>query len=64
MNESFEWNIEDFTEQVWNDLAESIPRPTVHQTVSLLLAEYDDATIRRYIPLLVRREARELLAKP
>ena len=59
--ESSDWNTEDLVEQAWNDLAKSIPRPNVHQTVTRLLAKYDDATIRRYVPLLVRREARELL---
>ena len=59
--ESSDWNTEDLVEQVWNDLAKSTPRPTIHQTVTRLLAKYDDAAIRRYVPLLVRREARELL---
>ena len=59
--EGSDWNTEDLVEQVWNDLAKSIPRPTVQQTVTRLLAKYDDATIRRYVPLVVRREARELL---
>ena len=59
--ESNDRDTEDLVEQVWNDLAKSIPRPTVYQTVTRLLAKYDDATIRLYVPLLVRREARELL---
>ena len=32
-------------------------------TVDRLLAKYDDAVITRYVPVLVRREARYLLQK-
>jgi inorganic triphosphatase YgiF len=54
-------DIETLSEQVWDDLAGRISRSTIRRTIPRLLAKYDDAVIRRYVPLLVRREARELL---
>ena len=52
---------ETVVDQVWLDLGETVPRPIVAQTVNNLVAKYDDATIRRFVPMLVRREARNLL---
>ena len=59
--ESSDWELESLVEQVWDDLTGKVPRSTISQTLAGLLAKYDDATIRRYVPLLVRKEAGELL---
>ena len=52
---------ESITDQVWHDMAESVPRPVVAQTVAGLLAKYQGGAIQTFVPVLVRREARELL---
>lgn len=54
-------DLEALVDQVWHDLVETVPRPIVLETVAGLVAKYDDATIRTYVPMLVRREASNLL---
>ena len=47
---------------VLEDVNGSIPREVVCQTVTSIYSEYDQATVRRFIPLIVRRNANEALA--
>ena len=55
------WDIEPVVEQVWKDLGGTVLRSAIRQTVAELFSQYDDATVRLYVPILVRREATELL---
>ena len=48
-------------DQVWQDMDQTVPRPFVAQIVDQLLAKYRDGAIQTFVPVLVRREARELL---
>ena len=48
-------------DQVWQDMDRTVPRPIVAQTVERLLAKYRDGAIQTFVPVLVRREARDLL---
>ena len=50
-------------EQVWGDLGGTIPRLAIRQTVTRLFAQYDDAPVKLFVPLFVRREAKEMLQK-
>jgi len=59
--ETMQFQSEALIDQVWCDISETVPRPVVAQTVTELLAKYDDAAIAQYVPALVRREARSLL---
>ena len=52
---------ESLIDQVWQDMDQTVPRPIVAQTVERLLAKYRDGAIQTYVPVLVRREARDLL---
>ncbi len=52
---------DELIDQVWRDLSSATSRAIVAQTVNKLLVKYDDATISRFVPVLVRREAFELL---
>ncbi|MGB3715859.1 MAG: CYTH domain-containing protein [Candidatus Promineifilaceae bacterium] len=56
-----DWDVEAIVEQVWSNLDGRLPRSTIGTTVVRLLQKYDDAVIRIYVPLLVHREATELL---
>jgi hypothetical protein len=49
------------TDQVWQDLGQTMPRAIVAQIVDQLLAKYRDGAIQTFVPVLVRREARDLL---
>lgn len=56
------FDLDSVIDRVWQDLSETVPRPLVEKTVTRLAAKYDDGAIRKYVPLLVRREAIELLS--
>ena len=56
-----QFDSEALVEQVWRDLSKTAPRPLVAQTVTELLAKYEDAAITQFVPALVRREAIEFL---
>jgi inorganic triphosphatase YgiF len=59
MNRPFQ--SERLIDQVWQDLSKTVPRPVVAETVTELLAKYDDASIMQYVPALVCRGAKEFL---
>ena len=52
---------ESITDQVWQDMGKTVPRTIVAQTVDRLLVKYRGGAIQTFVPVLVRREARELL---
>jgi hypothetical protein len=60
---SNERDVEAIVDQVWSDLDGRIPRSAICTIVVRLLEKYDDAIIKLYVPLLVRREATVLLRK-
>ncbi|WP_415976664.1 three-helix bundle dimerization domain-containing protein [Rhodococcus sp. 077-4] len=38
-----------------------LPRPTIDETITSALAQFDGRSIRDFVPLLVERKAREML---
>ena len=48
-------------ELVWFDLGGNIARDIVRQTVSSLYEEYDEATVRNFLPIIIQRRAKALL---
>lgn len=62
LNQS-DWDVDDIVELVATDLCESVPRSTVHRTITAMLAKYYDARVKIYVPILVRRKATELLRR-
>ncbi len=52
---------ETLTDEVWQDLKQTVPRVIVAQTVDRLLAKYQGGAIQTFVPMLVLREARYLL---
>jgi hypothetical protein len=59
--ENNNWDVEAIVADVWSDLDGRIPRSAIYTTVIRLLEKYDDALIKFYVPLLVRREATLML---
>lgn len=55
--------IDSIDEWVWNDLHQQVSLARVHEVTSQIFARYSNAPIRGFIPLLVRRQAREVLRK-
>ena len=48
-------------EEIWNDLQGRGNRSVIRQTLLEILPKYENARVRTYIPILVRREALETL---
>ena len=55
--------LNDIVELVSNDLKGTIPRDVVYEMVSSLYRKYDKARVRSFISVLVRRNAKDALAK-
>ena len=56
-----EWNIDDLIEETWRELKGVVPRSQICEVVSELADRYEDARVKAYIPILIRRQAIELL---
>ena len=57
-----DWNVDQIIEQISADLGEASPGlSTVRQTVNALFANYNDARVKTFVPVLVRRHAIEML---
>jgi hypothetical protein len=61
--ENNNWDVEAIVADVCFALDREIPRSAVYTTVIRLLEKYDDALIKIYVPLLVRREATLMLRR-
>jgi hypothetical protein len=58
LNQS-KWDVDKIVDDVIADLGDSVPRATVHQTIVELLANYEDAPVKIFVPILVRQSALE-----
>lgn len=58
-----ELDIDVLVELVWLDLEGSVPRSDVEATVSQLICRYENAKVKQYLPILVQRQAKQLLRK-
>jgi len=57
-----DWDVEAIVDQVWSNLDGRVVRSAIYITVVRLLEKYDDAVVKLYVPLLICREATELLS--
>ena len=48
-------------EQIWHDLDGHVTREQVRQVVTEIAAEFRTATITAFVPIFIRRQAREKL---
>jgi hypothetical protein len=48
-------------EQIWNDLQGMVSRSAIRQALVEVVSKYENARIRTYVPIFVRREALETL---
>ena len=56
-----EWNPDDLIEETWRELKGEVPRSRIFEVVTELADRYEDAKVKAFIPILVRRQAVELL---
>ena len=48
-------------EQIWHDLDGQVTREQIRQVVTEIGAEFQSATVTAYVPILIRKRAREKL---
>lgn len=58
-----ELDIDVLVERVWLDLEGKVPRSTIEPAVSEILSKYENAKVKQYLPLIVQRQAKQLLQK-
>jgi hypothetical protein len=56
-----EWNPNDLVEETWRELKGEVPRSRICEVVTELVDTYEDATVKAFIPILIRRKTIELL---
>ena len=57
MNDTDDWLIE----QIWHDLDGQVTREQIRQVVIEIADEFRSATVTAFVPILIRRRAREKL---
>jgi hypothetical protein len=56
-----EWNPDDLIEKTWSELKGEVPRSRICELVTELADRYEDAKVKSFIPILIRRQVIELL---
>ena len=56
-----DWDIDGMTEELFHELNGTISKPTVEWVLSNLFANYEDAPVKSFVPIIVRRRAKDLL---
>ncbi len=52
-----DWPIDTITEQIWNELNGAVTRSTIHEVLTEVVANYENARIQTFVPIFVRRDA-------
>ena len=58
-----DWDVDSISNQVCSSLDCRLPKATVMTTVLHILEKYNDVAVRKYVPILVHREAVEIFRK-
>ena len=58
-----DWDIDGMTEEIYRELNGTVARSTIEQELYTLFAGYEDAPVKTFVPVLVRRRAKDLLRK-
>jgi hypothetical protein len=61
MNDMNEWNPDDLIEETWRELKGEVPRSRIREVVTELANRYENAKVKAFIPILIRRQVIELL---
>jgi hypothetical protein len=51
------------TEELYHEMKGTVPRAAVERTLYALFANYEDAPVQLFVPIIVRRQAQDLLRK-
>jgi hypothetical protein len=52
-----EWDVDALTEEIWLELDRDVSRTEVELTILNLFARYEDAPVKHFVPVVVRRKA-------
>ncbi len=55
--------IETMTDELCREMKGTISRTTVERTLTTLFAGYEDAPVQLFVPIIVRRQAQDLLRR-
>lgn len=56
-----DWDIEGMVEQIYYELDGVVSTETVEQTLTTLFANYENARVKSFVPVIVRRQAKNML---
>jgi hypothetical protein len=56
-----EWDPDDLIERTWLEFKGEVPRSRIREVVNELIDRYEDAKVKAFLPILIRRQAIELL---
>ena len=56
-------DIQAMTEELCREMQGTVSRVAVERTLTTLFARYEDAPVQLFVPILVRRQAKDLLRK-
>ena len=60
-NDRADWDIDGMTEELFRELNGSVPKATVERALCSLFAIYENAPVKSFVPVIVRRQAKDLL---
>ena len=60
-SEDPDWEVETVIEQVWQELQGEVNRAVILQVLLKIMPKYENARVTTYVPLLVHREAVDVL---
>lgn len=53
--------LSDLSEKIWHDMSEQVPLDQIDHLVVEAAAQFEDATVTTFIPLLIQRQVRQRL---
>ena len=56
-----DWDIDGMTEELFRELNGTVSKSTVEWVLCSLFANYEDAPVKSFVPIIVRRQAKDLL---
>jgi formaldehyde-activating enzyme involved in methanogenesis len=56
-------DIETLVEQIWLELDGAVDRAVIEQVVQEVLPRFDDARVKSFVPIFIRKEAKDRLKR-
>ena len=56
-----EWSQDSLIERTWRDFKGEVPRSRISEVIADFILRYEDAKVKTFLPILIRRQAIDLL---